>query len=100
MTVKEKLKNAASHGKTLIKYGLSGGAGGGIGLAISEYSKYAADINFQVRPEVANLDFWGAVASGHIQDWLFKMSPGPMTALTVVSCALTSAGIVYYLTKE
>jgi hypothetical protein len=98
--IKDKLKTAASNGKTLLKYGLSGGIGGAIGEGISEISKYSANINFRVRPELASLNGYEALFSGHFNDWAWKMNPSAMTAIAVAGCAIVGMGLVYYATRD
>ncbi len=90
MTVKERLKSAAH-------YVAGGSGGGGIGYAISEYSKFVADVNFRVRPELANLNWYEAIVSGHFNDWAFKMNPVGAVAATITLATLAGVGIVYYL---
>jgi hypothetical protein len=82
--------------KDKIHYGISVAVGGLLGYANSLYGKYAADINFRVRPELAKLEWYEVIITDHFGDWLWKMHPEPMTLLSVVGIAAICAVTVAY----
>jgi len=86
--------------KDAVHYGVGGVIGGLIGEGINLYGKYSADVNFKVRPELANLQWYEALVSGHFTDWLYKMAPEPTTIASIVILALLGVATTWYFKKE
>lgn len=70
-----------------------------IGAGISKYSEMAAKAAVEVRPELANVDFWTATLAGHSGDWLFYHQPVVGTVFYVALFGLIGLAFGHYLTK-
>lgn len=64
---------------------VAGLIGCGIGYAIATYGRLLAEARVKILPRLADVDWWEAMLTGHLGDWLFYHYP---EAVTVVLCVV------------
>jgi hypothetical protein len=75
------------------------GAGGGLGYGGSLLLKYISDVNFKVRPELANINGFEAFWSNHFIDWLFHFHYAPME-IACITVGAVGIGLAAYKIKS
>lgn len=73
--------------------------GGALGYGASLFSRFVAEANVKVRPDLANVDFWTAYFSDHATDWVvYHYANEITTAASIAGAAI--AVTIYHLASR
>jgi len=95
-TLKENLKedDSAEAGE-VIAFGICVGGGLGLGWLGWKYVKWKSDLEYELLPELKDLNFWEALATGYGGSWLANANSVCCSSMLITIGAIV--GLVAYL---